>query len=195
MKGEGEGDSSRGPDSGHSVEGPERHGVSQAPDRQPGRDRPARVRACHELGRAVVAYSEAERPLPVRLADEAVCIGPRRAARPTSTSPASSARPPHGRDAIHPGYGFLAENPSFAEISGHRWPSSARPRKPSAHGNKALAREIARQAGAHGPRSEGREPGQRGQPRRPHRLPGDAQGGGRGRGRGMRIVRTGALCG
>jgi acetyl-CoA carboxylase biotin carboxylase subunit len=53
----------------------------------------------------------------VRLADEAVCIGPPSAPNPTSTSPTSS-RPAEiaHADAIHPGYGFLSENAKFAEI-------------------------------------------------------------------------------
>jgi acetyl-CoA carboxylase biotin carboxylase subunit len=77
------------------------------------------VRACQELGiRAVVAYSEADRDsLAVRLADEAVCIGPVQAARSYLNPPALiSAALITGCDAIHPGYGFLSENPYFAEM-------------------------------------------------------------------------------
>jgi acetyl-CoA carboxylase biotin carboxylase subunit len=75
------------------------------------------VRALRELGvRSVVVYSEADRDtLAVRLADESVCIGPTPAAQsylsiPTILSAAIS----RGAQAIHPGYGFLAENASFA---------------------------------------------------------------------------------
>jgi len=77
------------------------------------------LRACHDLGiRAVVAYSDADRDsLPVRLADEAVCIGPGPAARSYNSIPAIvSAALLTGCDALHPGYGFLAENAYLADI-------------------------------------------------------------------------------
>jgi acetyl-CoA carboxylase biotin carboxylase subunit len=77
------------------------------------------VRACHDLGvRTVVAFSEADRDsLAVRLADEAVCIGPAAPARSYLNPPALiSAALISGCEAIHPGYGFLSENPYFAEI-------------------------------------------------------------------------------
>src|ERR671931_2409364 len=77
------------------------------------------MRACHELDiKAVVAYSEVDRDtLPVRLADEAICIGPAAAARSYLHIPSIiSAAEMAGCDAIHPGYGFLSENPYIAEI-------------------------------------------------------------------------------
>jgi acetyl-CoA carboxylase biotin carboxylase subunit len=77
------------------------------------------LRACHDLGiQGVVAYSDVDREsLPVQLADEAVCIGPGPAARSYNHIPAIiSAALATGCDAIHPGYGFLAENPTLAEI-------------------------------------------------------------------------------
>lgn len=77
------------------------------------------VRACQDVGvKAVVAYSEADRDsLAVRLADEAVCIGPAIPARSYLHPPALiSAALITGCDAVHPGYGFLSENPYFAEI-------------------------------------------------------------------------------
>ncbi|MEI7643624.1 MAG: acetyl-CoA carboxylase biotin carboxylase subunit [Chloroflexales bacterium] len=77
------------------------------------------VRACQEIGiRTVAAFSEADRDsLAVRLADEAVCIGPAAAARSYLNPPALiSAALISGCDAIHPGYGFLSENPYFAEM-------------------------------------------------------------------------------
>lgn len=77
------------------------------------------VRACHELDiRTVVAYSEADRDsLAVRLADEAVCIGPAVPARSYLNPPALiSAALITGCDSIHPGYGFLSENSYFAEM-------------------------------------------------------------------------------
>ncbi len=76
------------------------------------------LRACRDLGvPAVVAYSEADRDtLAVRLADEAVCIGPPEARKSYLNQPAViSAALITGADAIHPGYGFLSEDASFAE--------------------------------------------------------------------------------
>lgn len=76
------------------------------------------LRACKEMGIQTVAiYSEADRDLMhVRLADEAVCIGPANGALSYLNIPAiiSAAEITHA-DAIHPGYGFLAENANFAE--------------------------------------------------------------------------------
>lgn len=77
------------------------------------------LRACHDLGvQAVVAYSEADRDsLPVRLADEAVCIGPAPSNKSYNHIPAIiSAALAAGCDAIHPGYGFLSENAYIGEI-------------------------------------------------------------------------------
>ncbi len=110
------------------------------------------IRACRELGIGSVAvYSEADADsLPVRLADEAVCVGP-------SPSPDSYLNVPRiisaaevtGADAIHPGYGFLSENPDFAEVCescGITFigPTSAQIR---AMGDKANAREAMSAAG------------------------------------------------
>ncbi|MGH7479177.1 MAG: biotin carboxylase N-terminal domain-containing protein, partial [Candidatus Methylomirabilales bacterium] len=76
------------------------------------------IRACRELGiRTVAIYSDADRSaLHVRKADEAYCVGPApsaqsylRAERILEVARQSRA------DAIHPGYGFLSENPAFAE--------------------------------------------------------------------------------
>jgi len=77
------------------------------------------LRACRDLGvPAVVAYSEADREtLAVRMADEAVCIGPAEARKSYLNQPAVvSAALITGCDAIHPGYGFLAEDAGFAEV-------------------------------------------------------------------------------
>ncbi len=79
------------------------------------------LRACRTLGvEAVVVYSEADRDsLPVRLADEAICIGPADARRSYLSVPAvMSAAIVTGCDAIHPGYGFLSEDETFAEVVG-----------------------------------------------------------------------------
>ncbi|OGN88382.1 MAG: acetyl-CoA carboxylase biotin carboxylase subunit [Chloroflexi bacterium GWC2_73_18] len=77
------------------------------------------LRTCRRLGiEAVVAYSEADRDsLPVTLADEAICIGPAEPRRSYLSAPAIlSAAVVTGCDAIHPGYGFLSESETFAEM-------------------------------------------------------------------------------
>jgi len=77
------------------------------------------IRACHELGiEAVVVYSEADRDAPyLRLADEAICIGPPDPAQSYLNIPRIiSAAEIADVEAIHPGYGFLAENINFAQI-------------------------------------------------------------------------------
>ncbi len=77
------------------------------------------IRACREMDiRSIIAHSEADRDsLPVRMADERICIG----AAPSGKSYLNipniiSAAFISNAEAIHPGYGFLAENTSFAEI-------------------------------------------------------------------------------
>jgi acetyl-CoA carboxylase biotin carboxylase subunit len=76
--------------------------------------------ACKELGiRTVAIYSEADRhSLHVRFADEAICIGPPQLAQSYLNIPAViSAAEIANVEAIHPGYGLLAENANFAEVS------------------------------------------------------------------------------
>ena len=108
------------------------------------------IRACKELGIATVAvYSEADREcLHVRFADDDVCIG-----RPPSRdsylniSRIIAAAEITGADAIHPGYGFLAENAEFAEIvrtSGIAFIGPT-PDQIRQMGDKATARKIAQQ--------------------------------------------------
>ena len=75
--------------------------------------------ACKELGiQTVVVYSEADRySSHVRFADQAICIGPAKSARSYLDIPSIiSAAEITNVDAIHPGYGFLSENSSFAEV-------------------------------------------------------------------------------
>ena len=77
------------------------------------------LRACRDLAvPAVVAFSEADREtLAVRMADEAVCIGPAEARKSYLNQPAVvSAALITGCDAVHPGYGFLSEDAGFAEV-------------------------------------------------------------------------------
>lgn len=77
------------------------------------------IRACHDLGIQTVAiYSEGDKDaLHTQIADEAYCVGPTQSKDsylniPNILSIATST----GCDAIHPGYGFLAENGDFAEL-------------------------------------------------------------------------------
>lgn len=77
------------------------------------------IRACRELEiRTVAVYSEVDRnSMHVRFADEAICIGQAQSSRSYLNIPAIiSAAEITDVEAIHPGYGFLAENPHFAEI-------------------------------------------------------------------------------
>ena len=77
------------------------------------------IRTCKELGiKSVAVFSEADRDsLHVTFADEAVCIGPPSGKDSYLKIPSIiSAAQITGADAIHPGYGFLAENADFSEI-------------------------------------------------------------------------------
>ena len=77
------------------------------------------IRACRDMGlKAIAVYSEADADsLHVKLADEAVCIGPAPASESyLKPSAILSAAEITSADAIHPGFGFLSENPRFAEM-------------------------------------------------------------------------------
>jgi len=77
------------------------------------------IRACREMGiRSVIAHSEADRDsLPVQTADERICIGPGASGKSYLNIPnIISAAFISNAEALHPGYGFLAENTSFAQI-------------------------------------------------------------------------------
>ena len=110
------------------------------------------VRAAHELGvEAVAVYSTADRDaLHVRLSDHAVCIGPPSAAESYLRIPSVvAAAATTGCDAVHPGYGFLAENPGFARACADNdlvfvGPS---PEVMEKLGDKARAKEEMRAAG------------------------------------------------
>ena len=105
------------------------------------------IRACHELGvKAVAVYSEADREsLHVRFADEDVCIGPAPARESYLNIPRIiAAAEVTGAEAIHPGYGFLAENAEFCEIctrSGIVF-IGASPKQIRSMGDKATARRT-----------------------------------------------------
>jgi acetyl-CoA carboxylase biotin carboxylase subunit len=76
------------------------------------------IRACREMGiETAIVYSDIDKnTLPVRLADEAICIGPALSSQSYLNIPAIiSAAEITDAEAIHPGYGFLAENPHFVE--------------------------------------------------------------------------------
>src|SRR5262249_18284286 len=108
--------------------------------------------ACRELGiRTVAIHSEADRhSLHVRFADEAICIGPAPSARSYLNIPAViSAAEITNVDAIHPGYGFLAENAYFAEVCEACNIKFIGPSPASIHlmGDKAQARSVMKAAG------------------------------------------------
>ena len=108
--------------------------------------------ACRELGlRTVVAYSDADRhSLPVRLADERVCIGPAAPSESYLDVPRIlTAAEISGADAIHPGYGFLAESHALAEVCEACRVTFIGPPPESIRtmGDKALARRVMRKAG------------------------------------------------
>jgi len=110
------------------------------------------IRACHELGLQTVAvHSTADADaLHVRFADQSVCIGPPPATASYLNIPSLiSAAEVSGADAVHPGYGFLAENAEFAEVcerSGLRFigPRAELMRK---MGDKVEARRLMSDAG------------------------------------------------
>jgi len=109
-------------------------------------------RACQELGVSTVAiFSEADRDsLHVRQADEAFCVGPGPAARSYLNIPnIISTALITGCDAVHPGYGFLAENARFAEICSDHGLTfiGPEPRVIAMMGDKATAKRIVKEAG------------------------------------------------
>ena len=110
------------------------------------------IRACRELGvNTVAVYSEADRgSMHVWMADEAICIGPPPAAESyLNIQNLIAAAEVADVDAIHPGYGFLAENSDFAEIcnSCNILFVGPRTRAMALLGDKARARQLAREAG------------------------------------------------
>jgi acetyl-CoA carboxylase biotin carboxylase subunit len=110
------------------------------------------IRACKELGvRSVAVYSEVdEDSLHVQMADEAICIGPAAASESyLKITNIISAAEVADVDAIHPGYGFMAENAHFAEICGNCNITFIGPSPDCIRnmGDKAIARDTMRAAG------------------------------------------------
>ena len=106
------------------------------------------VRACRDLGiEAIVAFSEADRDsLAVRLADRSVCLGPWQAAASYLNRDAIlAAATALGCDAVHPGYGFLAENAGFSAACAAEGIAFIGPGPDAiaAMGNKVEARRLA----------------------------------------------------
>ena len=110
------------------------------------------ILACKEMGlKTVAVHSEADRDsLHVRYADDDVCIGPALSRNSyLSISSIIAAAEITGADAIHPGYGFLSENPHFAEIVNECQLTFIGPPASAIRlmGDKAKARETAKNAG------------------------------------------------
>ena len=110
------------------------------------------IRACKEMGiKTVAVHSTADaHSLHVRFADQSVCIGPPQSADSYLNVPSIiSAAEITDSEAIHPGYGFLAENPNFAEVcnsAGIRFIGPS-PESMKLMGDKAKARETAQKTG------------------------------------------------
>ena len=110
------------------------------------------IRTCHELGVEVVAvYSEADKDAPyLQLADEAICIGPADCGKSYLNIPRIiSAAEITDVEAIHPGYGFLAENVHFAEVCRECGITFIGPPVEAMQllGDKVQARKLAHRAG------------------------------------------------
>ena len=156
-------------------------------------------RACRELGvKAVMVYSEADKDAKyVRLADEAVCIGPAPSGQSYLSMPAIiSAAEVTDAEAIHPGYGFLSENADFAERvekSGFQFIGPT-PESIRIMGDKVSAKQAMIKAGVPCvPGSDGELPDDPAAVKRIAKAVGypviiKAAGGGGGR--GMRVVHT-----
>src|SRR5689334_17912362 len=110
------------------------------------------IRACRDMGIDVVAvYSEADRDAPyLKLADDAICIGPAAASESYLNIPRIiSAAEIADVQAIHPGYGFLSENAHFAEVCRECNIEFIGPPEEAMRllGNKNEARKLAKKAG------------------------------------------------
>ncbi len=155
------------------------------------------IRACRELGiRTVAVHSTADRDaIHTRVADERICIGPPPAEQSYLSIPAMlSAAEARGCDAVHPGYGFLAENGDFAEACTRSGLTFIGPRVRNIKlmGDKARARRFMRRAGVPvlpGSPSSVRTLDDAAQIAREIGFPVLVKATGGGGGRGLRIVR------
>jgi acetyl-CoA carboxylase biotin carboxylase subunit len=110
------------------------------------------IRACKEMGiKCVAVYSDVDKDsLHVKIADEAYCIGPAAPSQSYLNIPSIiSVAEVAGVDAVHPGYGFLAENDKFAEICAQSKIKfiGPHPHAMRAMGNKSIARKTVSSAG------------------------------------------------
>ncbi len=110
------------------------------------------IRACRELGvKTVAIHSEADRDcMHVKLADQSICVGPASASESYLNIPSIiAAAEISGADAIHPGYGFLAENTYFAEVCEACGIKFIGPKKESIEkmGDKIAAIELMKKSG------------------------------------------------
>ena len=110
------------------------------------------IRACRELGvKTVAIHSEADREsMHVKLADQSICVGPASSAESYLNIPnIISAAEISGADAIHPGYGFLAENTYFAEVCEMSGIKFIGPKKESIEkmGDKIAAIDLMKKSG------------------------------------------------
>ena len=110
------------------------------------------IRACKEMGiKCVAVYSDADKDsLHVKIADEAYCIGPAAPSQSYLNIPSIiSVAEVSGAEAIHPGYGFLAENNKFAEICAQSKIKFVGPHPSAmiAMGNKSIAKATVSKAG------------------------------------------------
>ena len=157
------------------------------------------IRACRELGvQTVAVHSTADADsLHVQFADEAVCVGP----PPSKNSyldirALMSAAEVTGCDAVHPGYGFLSENPAFAQVVEKLGMKFIGPRSEMLRlmGNKVQARNFAEQAGLPllpGARGVLKSPDEADAIAREIGFPIILKAAAGGGGRGMKIVREG----
>ena len=157
------------------------------------------IRACRELGvQTVAVHSTADaESLHVQFADEAVCVGP----APSKNSyldirALMSAAEVTGCDAVHPGYGFLSENPAFAQVVEKLGMKFIGPRSEMLRlmGNKVQARNFAEQAGLPllpGARGVLKSPDEADAIAREIGFPIILKAAAGGGGRGMKIVREG----
>ncbi|PIW30919.1 MAG: acetyl-CoA carboxylase biotin carboxylase subunit [bacterium (Candidatus Ratteibacteria) CG_4_10_14_3_um_filter_41_18] len=156
------------------------------------------IRACRELGiRTVIAHSSADRDsLPVQYADERICIGPGESIESYLNIPhILSAVEATDADAVHPGYGFLAESLPFVEVCETSHIAFVGPSSENIQlmGDKSLARETVKKNRVPVlPGSDGllKNPEEAKKIAKKIKYPVIVKASGGGGGRGMKVVRT-----